>query len=133
MSGRRAVLALLAVAAVAGWVSDSPAGSGLSILAVATAPALFAVPRRGRVALGLVVILAAGLAATLSDGETDLAGWVAAAMLALAGALLAWRGPSWPAWSQRYERAPRASAATPEAPDLWKALDRGEDPTQDDR
>lgn len=133
MRGRRAVLVLLAVATVAGWASDSAAGSGLSLLAVATAPALFAVPPRGRVPLGLVVILAAGLAVTLSAGDVDLAGWAAAAVLALAGALVAWRGATWPAWSQRYERAPRPSAAATEAPDLWKALDRGEDPTQGDQ
>lgn len=130
-AGRRGVLALLAVAAVAGWVSDSGAAGGLALLAVATAPAVFAVPPRGRVLLGLVVIVAAGLAAVVSSDDADLGSWSASAALTLAGALLVWRGPTWPAWSQRYERAAPGSPGTPAAPDLWKALDRGEDPTRD--
>ncbi|MGA4799427.1 TIGR02234 family membrane protein [Streptomyces lavendulocolor] len=64
----------------------------------------------------------------------------AAALLILAAGLLALRyGRGWPAMSGRYEReaGPRAARggrrpapAGPERPeDLWKALDRGEDPT----
>ncbi|MYR57951.1 TIGR02234 family membrane protein, partial [Streptomyces sp. SID625] len=67
-------------------------------------------------------------------------GWpyVAAAggvLLLLAGLLALRYGRSWPAMSGRYERsgAPRPRAAKPLDPDrpedLWKALDRGEDPT----
>ncbi|GAA4923548.1 TIGR02234 family membrane protein [Streptomyces coeruleoprunus] len=61
-----------------------------------------------------------------------------AALLILAAGLLALRyGGAWPAMSGRYERdgGPRARAgrragADPDRPeDLWKALDRGEDPT----
>jgi uncharacterized membrane protein (TIGR02234 family) len=67
-------------------------------------------------------------------------GWpyVAAAgglLLLLAGLLALRYGRLWPAMSGRYERGtarPRrtAPAADPDRPeDLWKALDRGEDPT----
>jgi uncharacterized membrane protein (TIGR02234 family) len=57
------------------------------------------------------------------------------ALLLLAGLLALRYGRLWPALSGRYERsgAPRARAALPVDPDrpedLWKALDRGEDPT----
>lgn len=62
----------------------------------------------------------------------------AAALLIVAAGLLALRyGSRWPAMSGRYERdgGPRARSAGRSAPDpdrpedLWKALDRGEDPT----
>ncbi|MFI8322952.1 TIGR02234 family membrane protein [Streptomyces sp. NPDC085529] len=61
------------------------------------------------------------------------------ALLILVAGLFALRyGKSWPAMGGRYERsgAPRAprrpAAGDPDRPeDLWKALDRGEDPTHD--
>ncbi len=63
----------------------------------------------------------------------------AGALLILVAGLCALRyGKSWPAMGGRYERsgAPRAArrpaAGDPDRPeDLWKALDRGEDPTHD--
>ncbi len=61
-------------------------------------------------------------------------GLVGGLLLAAAGLLTALRGRGWPAMGTRYD-APvaakaRPSAAAPSAPaDLWKALDRGEDPT----
>ncbi len=66
--------------------------------------------------------------------------WIAAlgGLLLLAAGLLALvRGRSWPAMSSRYERdgSPRPRRAATRVPDpehpgeLWKALDRGEDPT----
>ncbi len=58
------------------------------------------------------------------------------ALLLLAGLLALRYGRQWPAMSGRYERsgAPRprrqAPAVDPDRPeDIWKALDRGEDPT----
>jgi uncharacterized membrane protein (TIGR02234 family) len=65
---------------------------------------------------------------------------VAGGLLLLIAGLLALRhGPRWPAMSSRYDRAggkrsaPRRAAPAPADPDraedLWKALDRGEDPT----
>ncbi|WP_151772788.1 TIGR02234 family membrane protein [Streptomyces abyssomicinicus] len=61
------------------------------------------------------------------------------ALILTAGLLALWRGSRWPGMSARYERGagvprPRraegAAPAGPERPeDMWKALDRGEDPT----
>jgi uncharacterized membrane protein (TIGR02234 family) len=70
--------------------------------------------------------------------------WVAFAggvLLLLAGLLALRYGRHWPAMSSRYEREgtprprrTRAAAPDPERPEeLWKALDRGEDPTRDTR
>ncbi|MFJ9456190.1 TIGR02234 family membrane protein [Kitasatospora sp. NPDC101447] len=63
--------------------------------------------------------------------------WVAlvgGVLLALAGLLTLRYGRGWPAMGSRYEaptgKAPARTAAKAETPgDLWKALDRGEDPT----
>ncbi|WP_306330536.1 TIGR02234 family membrane protein, partial [Streptomyces venezuelae] len=62
----------------------------------------------------------------------------AGAVLILLAGLFALRfGKSWPAMGGRYERsgtprtARKAAPADPDRPeDLWKALDRGEDPTR---
>ena len=134
-AGRAPVVVLLAVSAVAGLASDMGAASGLTVLAVATVPALFAVPPRGRLPLGLVVVTAAVLAPLLSADAADLAAWTAAATLGVSGVLLAWRGPSWPPLSRRYERGASGSSveAASDPRDLWKALDRGEDPTGSQR
>ncbi|MFC9230310.1 TIGR02234 family membrane protein [Streptomyces decoyicus] len=68
--------------------------------------------------------------------------WVAAAgglLLLIAGLLALLHGRHWPAMSGRYERTPggaRGPRRAPPAPDLdrpeeiWKSLDRGEDPTR---
>lgn len=59
-----------------------------------------------------------------------------AALILAAGLLALWFGRGWPAMGGRYERdgSPRtrtAPAVDPDRPeDLWKALDRGEDPTR---
>ncbi|WP_156723963.1 TIGR02234 family membrane protein [Streptomyces apocyni] len=57
-------------------------------------------------------------------------------LILCAGVLALWFGARWPAMSGRYERGGaaaakrRAKAPDPDRPeDLWKALDRGEDPT----
>lgn len=65
---------------------------------------------------------------------------VAGALLMLLAGLLALRhGPRWPAMSSRYDREGGGRPARNRAPapidpdraeDLWKALDRGEDPTR---
>lgn len=60
---------------------------------------------------------------------------VGGGLILLAGLLALLYGRRWPAMSGRYERngAPRARRAPvvdPDRPeDVWKALDRGEDPT----
>ncbi|MET9469314.1 TIGR02234 family membrane protein [Streptomyces sp. NPDC006544] len=61
-----------------------------------------------------------------------------AALILTAGVLALWCGHAWPAMGGRYERdggragspSRRAAVVDPDRPeDLWKALDRGEDPT----
>ncbi len=63
-----------------------------------------------------------------------------AGLLALAaGVLVTVRGPRWPGLGRRYDRAPGAAATAPARPrtdedralDAWRALDRGDDPTDD--
>jgi uncharacterized membrane protein (TIGR02234 family) len=82
---------------------------------------------------------AAGDASTTIDALTHTAWpYVAAgggALILIAGILAVVYGAAWPSMGGRYERsgAPRsrrAKAVDPDRPeDLWKALDRGEDPT----
>jgi uncharacterized membrane protein (TIGR02234 family) len=63
---------------------------------------------------------------------------VAGLLAVAAGLLTVLRGSSWPGMGRRYER-PAAAAAAPvrrrtdedRALDAWRALDRGEDPTED--
>ncbi|MFE7233347.1 TIGR02234 family membrane protein [Streptomyces sp. NPDC002405] len=77
----------------------------------------------------------AATAAALSHTGWPYVAAVGGALLLLAGLLALRYGRLWPAMSGRYERsgAPRARATRPVDPDrpedLWKALDRGEDPT----
>ncbi|MFF3563012.1 TIGR02234 family membrane protein [Streptomyces sp. NPDC002574] len=88
---------------------------------------------------------ASGLTRATATGTTTTA-WPAVsaaggALLLLAGATAVLRAASWPGMSSRYERdtagTPRRATARParaadgeERPeDMWKALDRGEDPT----
>ncbi|GGT12995.1 TIGR02234 family membrane protein [Streptomyces chromofuscus] len=74
--------------------------------------------------------------AALTHTPWPYAAAVGGALILLAGLLALRYGHLWPAMSGRYERggAPRArrsaAAVDPDRPeDLWKALDRGEDPT----
>ncbi|MGW1719049.1 TIGR02234 family membrane protein [Streptomyces sp. NPDC002156] len=73
---------------------------------------------------------------TLSHTAWPYAAAVGGALILLAGLLALRYGRLWPAMSGRYERggAPRprrrATAVDPDRPEeIWKALDRGEDPT----
>jgi uncharacterized membrane protein (TIGR02234 family) len=130
--------------------------AGLVLLAAAVA--LLAVRGIARVAVGLLAAVAGGVLVwsglrTLGGGvdtgdvratDVDLtAAWpvlaaVAGVLAIAAGGLVVVRGRSWPGMGRRYERA---GAETPSgtgraertdedrAQDAWKALDRGEDPT----
>ena len=130
---RPGVIALLALAALLGWTSPGPAGTGLAVLSLATIPAIFAVPPGGRPWVGGVVVLMGGAAAALGDlGD----GWRAGAsvlVLAVAGSLTVIGGASWPGMSRRYgPRSGRSAAgldAGADSIELWRSLDRGEDPT----
>ncbi|MFJ8438543.1 TIGR02234 family membrane protein [Kitasatospora griseola] len=135
--------------------------TGMALVAMAAAVAVFAVRGRARMLVGLLTVLAgAGAVAGAVIGRTDTAGlhdlaaaqlgltsahaegitrtgwpWVALAgglLLLLAGAVTVRFGRNWPSMGSRYEaptarRAPRPAGDSPA--DLWKALDRGEDPT----
>nr|WP_081539839.1 TIGR02234 family membrane protein [Kitasatospora sp. SID7827] len=130
-----------------------------ALVAMAAAVAVFAVRGRWRVLVGALTVLAgAGAVAGALIGSTDTAGlhalaagqlglssgraeeitrtvwpWVALAggvLLVAAGALTARFGAGWPSMGARYEAPSRTGPARAESPaDLWKALDRGEDPT----
>ncbi|MFF3347834.1 TIGR02234 family membrane protein [Streptomyces sp. NPDC002779] len=77
----------------------------------------------------------AATVAALSHTAWPYVAAVGGALLLIAGLLALLYAPLWPAMSSRYERsgAPRprkAPTVDPDRPeDLWKALDRGEDPT----
>ncbi|MEU7565006.1 TIGR02234 family membrane protein [Streptomyces fradiae] len=120
-AGRRVVAVLLALS-----------GAGAAAAALVGAGDGAALDERAALTTGDTAARAAGLTQTAWPYVT-----AGAALLILAAGLLALRfGPAWPAMSGRYERdgGPRARGARrpedPERPeDLWKALDRGEDPT----
>ncbi|GHF62906.1 TIGR02234 family membrane protein [Streptomyces thermodiastaticus] len=119
----RVLVALLLALSGAGTVAAAVSGAGDSS----------ALDEKAAQASGDTAATAAALTHT---------GWpyVAAAggvLILLAGLLALRYGRRWPAMSGRYERAgttPRTRRARPVDPDrpeeLWKALDRGEDPTE---
>ena len=124
------VVVLLGASAVAGFAAASSAASGLAVLALAVIPALFAVPPPGRPLVGSAVLIAAVLVAATSDGSPELASWLAVAGLLLAGSVTVWRGRSWAPLGSRFHDTGAAGQTTSADPaDLWKALDRGDDPT----
>ena len=135
-------------------MSDGLAALGLAGLA--GVPALAATRGRGRLFVGGillavgagVVAVVAGLAASgltraaldtefVRGNGAETAGssvtawpWACAAgglLLALAGLLVAARGSRWGGLGRKYE--PPQPARPAGEPDLWAALDRGEDPT----
>jgi uncharacterized membrane protein (TIGR02234 family) len=128
--------------------------AGLVLLAAAVA--LLAVRGAARLVVGLLVAVAGGVLVwsgvrTLGGGidtadvraaEVDVStAWpvvaaVAGVLAVVVGALVVVRGRSWPGMGRRYERAgaqtrtaPRQGTDEDRAEDAWKALDRGEDPT----
>lgn len=132
LASRRATIALLAVAAACGLISTAEAGTGLAVLALATGPALFAVPPRGRGWLGGAVVVIGVGAGALGDLGGDVLSWGAVAALSAAGVLIAVGGRSWPALSGRYGSANGSdggSSVGAEPTDFWQSLDRGHDPT----
>lgn len=128
---RLLVTALLALAATCGFASSAEAASGLAVMALAVIPALFAIPPAGRAVLGLLVLAATTLVAIATMAVADLAMWLMVICLAAAGSLIIWRGRSWAPLGSRFQGAdpqPPGELSDPTA--LWKAQDRGDDPTQ---
>ncbi|MEV0533278.1 TIGR02234 family membrane protein [Kitasatospora sp. NPDC050463] len=148
----------LEVSVTGSRISELPGGLALVALAAALAVfAVRGVGRI--VVGGLTLLAGLGAAATAAAGAGDSAaldseaarklalsgttateighsGWpwvamVGGLLLAVAGLLVVRYGRGWPAMGSRYDAptrtAPAKAAETPA--DLWKALDRGEDPT----
>jgi len=120
-SGRLLVAALLALS-----------GAGTVAAAVLGASDSSALDEKAAQASGDT----AATVSTLSHTAWPYAAAVGGALILLAGLLALRYGRLWPAMSGRYERggAPRprrrAAAVDPDRPEeIWKALDRGEDPT----
>ena len=133
LASRRVVITLLLIAALLGLVSTADAGTGIALLAIATVPAVFAVPPRARRWLGAVVAVIGVGAGALGDLDGDALTWCAVAALAIAGALILFSGANWPALSGRYDRSRDGGAEGGPSPDpneLWRELDRGHDPTR---
>ncbi|MER5180798.1 TIGR02234 family membrane protein [Streptomyces sp. NPDC002896] len=145
ITGVPAALAIVGLAALVAVFAVRRAGRLL-------VSALLTLSGAGTVA---AAVLGAGDSAALDEQAADAAGNTAAtvgalthtawpyvaaaggALLLLAGLLALRYGRGWPAMSGRYERdgTPRprkAPVVDPDRPeDLWKALDRGEDPTRE--
>lgn len=134
--------ALVAVFAVRGAARLVVAGLLALCGAGALAAALLALGDTA--ALDAAAATASGLTRTSVTGESTSA-WpvvsaAGSAFVLLAGVVALFRSPTWPGMSSRYDRGTAPKAARPgrtapgadeERPeDLWKALDRGEDPTE---
>ncbi|MER5477868.1 TIGR02234 family membrane protein [Streptomyces sp. NPDC002734] len=151
VTGAPAALAIVGLAAMVAVFAVRRAGRVLvaALLALCGAGTVAAalLGASGRSALEDKAAQVSGDATAAVTGLTHTSWpYVAAAgglLILIAGLLALWRGSSWPGMSSRYERGagvprPRRAAgaaasqapADPERPeDLWKALDRGEDPT----
>ncbi|MFC9431246.1 TIGR02234 family membrane protein [Streptomyces sp. NPDC056987] len=130
-AGRRLVAALLALS-----------GTGAAVAAFLGASDRGALDEKAAQTTGDTAATVSGLSHTAWPYVTTAGG----ALILLAGVLAVVYGRRWPAMSGRYERPGQAAAAGPgggrgarKAPvvdpdrpeDLWKALDRGEDPTRE--
>ncbi|GGO81640.1 TIGR02234 family membrane protein [Wenjunlia tyrosinilytica] len=120
-AGRLAVSALLALS-----------GAGVITAAVLGAGDTEALNEAAAKATGLSNAVATGVSHTAWPWVTAVGGL----LLLLAGLVALARGRDWPGMSSRYE-APGARRPAPRdadrPEDMWKALDRGEDPTAGDK
>jgi len=153
LSGRRGLivaLSLLALGAALLLLSGSSAVGWVAVAGIAGVLATAGLLRR---LVGLLLVLVGLAAAAVAVWGVDLTGgtgvrwpWVAAlggAMVAAAGIVVLGFAQHWSALSRKYERGGDMAESTPleSAPlestpaestplDLWRALDRGEDPTE---
>jgi len=119
------------------------AGAGVMAVCVTAATGTAALNRRASAAVGL----STATANHVTHSAWPWAGVVGGLLLVVAGVLVITRGRDWPGMSSRYDAPTRrrvdgpGTSATagpgrsrPQAEqtpaDVWKALDRGEDPTQ---
>ncbi|KAF4406123.1 MULTISPECIES: TIGR02234 family membrane protein [Streptomyces] len=123
-SGRTLVAVLLALS-----------GLGTAVTSVLGGTDTGALEAKAAEATGLVGADVSGVGHTVWPWISALAG----VLLLIAGLLALRHGRRWPSMSGRYERPggaarrPGGAAPDPERPEeMWKALDRGEDPTRDD-
>ena len=109
---RVSCLLLLAAAMICGFAATLPAASALALLALAAAPAIFAVPPRGA-DLGLAM-RGRGCCSWVSRRALgdDLLAWASVAALVLPGSLIAWRGGRGRRWAAD-SAAGKAGAADP--------------------
>ncbi|MEO8106402.1 MAG: Trp biosynthesis-associated membrane protein [Actinomycetes bacterium] len=136
IASRRVAIALLVAAALAGIASGTDAGTGIAVLALATVPALFAVPPRARRWLGAAVTGLGIGAGALGDLNGDLWARCSIGALVAAGILIGLGGRTWPALSGRYGSSrgtATGSGLVDDPTELWRELDRGHDPTVEPR
>ncbi|MEU9773241.1 TIGR02234 family membrane protein [Streptomyces sp. NPDC047968] len=146
VTGVPSALAVVALAALVALFAVRRGGrllvSALLALSGAGTVAAALLGSSDRAALDEAAARTTGDAAAAVDGLTHTAWPLAAAagglLILLAGVLALRFGARWPAMSGRYERdgtprrRPAPAAVDPDRPeDLWKALDRGEDPTRE--
>ena len=115
----------------------APAAGALGLAALAGAVALVATRGWGRLLTGvLLVALGAGVVPQSSGldvpARADVTVWpvlsaVGGVVIGVAGVAAILRGRRWTALSRRYQ-APAQTRQTAE-PDLWAAIERGDDPT----
>jgi hypothetical protein len=124
-----------------------PAIPALALVGLAAAGALLATRGRGRIVVGVLLLLCGlglvvGAAYAVAGPERVGVAWPVASMVcgglvAAVGFRVVGRGPRWPSLGGRYERAggsaaPTSSSRATSSDDaaLWDAIDRGEDPTE---
>jgi hypothetical protein len=128
---RSVAVGLLAASALLGFVATVQPATGLAVLALATVPALFAVPPGGRLWLGFAVTAITGTVALLGDLGGEPPAWAAVGGLVVAGVTIAAKGRGWPPLGARYDAGAEGDQGD-DPRQLWRALDRGEDPTGPD-